>query len=70
MTQTRFNSLVILHIHKDRTDQLNLIDVANEFVARNDNRKRYFGKFSAFDDNIIKNDKFYFLFGCKRLFHW
>lgn len=34
MTQTRFNSLAILNIHKDRTDQLNFIDVANEFAGR------------------------------------
>lgn len=51
MTQTRFNSLAILNIHKDRTDRLNLIHVANEFVGRNDIRKRQFGQFSKLDNN-------------------
>ena len=47
MTQVRFNSLSILNFHKSRTDQLNVIDVANDFASKNDNRLRNFGKFSA-----------------------
>lgn len=35
--QTRFSNLTILDTHKQRTDKLCLIAVANEFVALNDN---------------------------------
>ena len=39
MTQTRFSNLKILNTHKQRTDKLCLIDVANEFAALNENQK-------------------------------
>lgn len=45
MTQTRFSNLTILTTHKQRTDKLCLIDVANEFSALNENRKSNFGTF-------------------------
>ena len=47
MTQTRFSNryLTILNTHKQRTDKLYLIDVANEFSALNENRKSNFGTF-------------------------
>ena len=41
-TQTRFSNLTILNTHKQRTDKLRLVDVANVFVALNDNRKGNF----------------------------
>ena len=44
-TQTRFRNLAILNTHKQRTDKLCLVSVANEFVALNDNRKCNFGTF-------------------------
>ena len=40
---------MMLHVHKDRTDALNLVDVANDFVGEKENRKQLFGKFSAND---------------------
>ena len=36
MCQQRLNHLMILHIHKDHTDGLNLVDVANDFIAGSD----------------------------------
>ena len=45
MTQKRFNSLSILSFHKDLTDKLSLVDVANEFVESKPARKNIFGKF-------------------------
>ena len=39
----------MLHVHKDRTDALTLVDVANDFVGEKVNRKHLFGKFSAND---------------------
>lgn len=55
MTQQRFNHVAILNTHKTRTDALRLIDVANEFVSRNDNRKRNFGTFTDADLDHIAN---------------
>ena len=49
MTQTRFSNLTILNTHKQRTDKLCLIDVANEFAALNENRKSNFGTFKESD---------------------
>ena len=45
MTQTRMNSLLSLHVHKERTDALDLKAIANEFTARNERRRCVFGKF-------------------------
>ena len=47
--QKRFNNVAIMNAHKTRTDALRLIDVANEFVSCNDNRKRNFGTFTDAD---------------------
>ena len=44
-TQTRFSNLTILNTHKQRTDKLCLVAVANEFVVLNDNWKGNFGAF-------------------------
>ena len=49
MLPTRFNSVSILNFHKDRTDKLDLIKIANAFVQSDDNRMRIFGKFTKGD---------------------
>ena len=49
MTQIRLSNLTILNTHKQRTDKLCLIDVANEFAALNENRKNNFGTFKQSD---------------------
>ena len=33
---------MLLHVHKDRTDALTLVDVANDFVREKENRKQIF----------------------------
>ena len=45
MNQTRLNWCMILHIHNDDTDKLNIVDVAHEFVSRNSTRSNIFGRF-------------------------
>ena len=45
MGQQRLNNLMVLHVHRDCTDSLNLIDVANDFVKDSDQRANVFGKF-------------------------
>ena len=49
MSQQRLNHLMIMHVHKDHTDQLSLVDTANEFVRGHDHREHLFGKFTNSD---------------------
>lgn len=45
MLQERLNNLMILHVHKERTDSLDLKVVANEFISSCEHRVRLFGTF-------------------------
>ena len=36
MSRERLNSLIVLHIHKDLTQDLDLKDIGNEFCAKSD----------------------------------
>ena len=45
MTQQRLNNLMVLHVHKERTDSLNAVAIANELVGDSEHRLRMFGKF-------------------------
>jgi hypothetical protein len=51
MTQSRLNSVMLLHVHKDKTDQLSLPEIANSFVqgSASDYRKTHFGVFTMAD---------------------
>ncbi len=44
MTEIRLNNCLLLHIHKDLTDSLEIVSVAREFV-NNDEHNKYFGYF-------------------------
>ena len=52
MTQTRLNSTMILSVHKEYTDQLDLVDIGNEFVRESHHRENVFGSF-------LKSDYYY-----------
>ena len=43
MTQQCLNNLMVLHVHKESTDSLDLINIAWEFVAGREGRLRMFG---------------------------
>ena len=43
MTEKRLNDLMVLNIHKEKTDLLNLAVVAKEFVSSRENRVQLFG---------------------------
>ena len=47
MSQTRLNSLMVLHVHKTLTDSLSLIDIGNDFVK---DSNHIFEKFSLNDN--------------------
>ena len=40
---SRLNSLAILHEHKSLADELNLINVTNDFCSKFESRKKLFG---------------------------
>jgi len=46
--QVRLNWCMMLHVHKERTDALSMLSVANEFVSRNDTRLNMFGHFTLY----------------------
>ena len=43
MSQQRLNHFMVLRVHSDHTDKLNLVDVANEFIVDNEHRRQVFG---------------------------
>ena len=50
MKQECLNSVITLHVHKNKTDKLNLVDVANEFVrGKPEHRLKIFGTFKSSD---------------------
>ena len=47
MTQQRLNNAMLLHIHKEATDELDLVAVASSFAQSNDRRRKYFGSYTS-----------------------
>ena len=45
MTEKRLNNCLLLHVHKDITDQLDLVQIAEEFVSAKEERRRFFGSY-------------------------
>ena len=45
MSQPRLNHVMLLHIHKERTDSLDLVQVARDFISVNNRRALHFGHF-------------------------
>ena len=46
MTEKRLNNCLLIHVHKDVTEQLDLVQIAKEFVSANDERRTFFGAYS------------------------
>lgn len=46
MKQERLNHLLLLHVHKLRTDSLSYVEVANSFVGDSEHRLSVFGHFN------------------------
>ena len=53
MHQARLNHLMLLHIHRDSTDKLKLVEVANDFVKGSENRLNAFGTFLENDASTL-----------------
>ena len=45
MTEKRVNNCLLVHVHKDIVDELNLKEIAVEFVSVNDERRKHFGNY-------------------------
>ena len=45
MKQTRLNSAMLLHVHKERCKAIDITTVAKEFCRVNDRRQQFFGSF-------------------------
>ena len=45
MTEKRLNNLLLLYVHKEQSDNLDLASVAKEFIARNEKRMKYFSNY-------------------------
>ena len=54
MTQERLNRVMVLHTHKDCTDNINLLEIAKEFVSFND-RRINFWLFLMFNNITLLN---------------
>ena len=52
MTQQGLNHCMIVHIYRNKIDNLDLAEIAQEFIERNDWRKRFFGHFKP-DSSLI-----------------
>ena len=46
MTSQRLNGLALLNVHKECTDQLDLMEVGKEFIDQNKQRRKHFGKYT------------------------
>ena len=49
MSQERVNHLMILHVYREITDQLDVIKVANSFISGHEHRQNIFGSFKSTD---------------------
>ena len=45
MTEKRPNNCLLVHVHKEIVDELDLKEIAVEFVSVNDERRKHFGKY-------------------------
>ena len=54
MGDKRLQNLMLLHIHKELTDSINLVDVANKVFEKCDKRKKMFGTFTDRDIDKVK----------------
>ena len=45
MSQPRLDHIMLLHTHKERTDELDMLQVAKSFVSVNERRQLFFGSF-------------------------
>lgn len=55
MKQERLNNLMILHVHKGKTDSIDLSSCCNDFVTGNEHQLQVFGSFKESTQNLKYN---------------
>ena len=45
MSNNRMNHLMIMHVHKDKTDKIDMTQTANSFIGKTESRRKRFGHF-------------------------
>ena len=45
MLQTTLNYVMLLHVYKERTDNLDILHIAKQFISVNEGRRKFFGTF-------------------------
>ena len=43
MNQPRLNHMMLLYIHKEKTDEIDDVSIAKNFITENERRRHYFG---------------------------
>ena len=43
MSQQRLNHTMLLYVHKDRAENIDIVNIARSFIKENDRRRNYFG---------------------------
>ena len=46
ITQLRLNNLMILNVHREALDAMDLDEIGNEYISIKDSRKQIFARFS------------------------
>ena len=46
LIEKHLNNCILLHVHKEITDDLDLVQVARNFIDFNNEHKKYFGSFT------------------------
>ena len=49
MTQAKLNHIIIMNIHKHLSDELDIVHMANLFIAEHPHRQEIFGSFKPTD---------------------
>ena len=47
MTRQHLNNVMLLNVHKDLTDTLDLVNVGRQFVGANECRRHFFGNHNS-----------------------
>ena len=52
MSQRRLNNLMVLHVHSDRLDKMNLLEIGSKFVSANHQRVNFWS-FQSLRNNFF-----------------
>ena len=56
VTQKRLNNVTLMHIHKDRMDKPDLLDIGTQFIRCNDRRRTFLENINKLSVNNNNNN--------------